>query len=65
MIKSIVTIPCYIQNFKGEEIRFKDWDSIEEMLIPKVIGEVKEGFFNRARINRTLPSGHRYHGYEV
>ncbi|SHJ13896.1 hypothetical protein [Clostridium magnum] len=52
MILSVITIgDCY--------------DEFSEMLIPKTIGTPQDGFAGVERMNRLLPPGYRYHGYEV
>lgn len=40
------------------------WNETEEMLIPKVIGEAREGFCSIRRHDRMLEVGHRLRGYE-
>ncbi|OOM74565.1 hypothetical protein CLPUN_38060 [Clostridium puniceum] len=46
-------------------IGWRIFNSFNEMIIPKVVGEVKRGFIKHLRIDRLLSVGHRFRSDSV
>lgn len=63
MYKSVITIAFKSDwDNDGIEERVRRWDTIEEMLIPKVLGSALGGFLKAFRSSKLLGIGHRKRG---
>jgi hypothetical protein len=60
MRKSVITYKWYIKHSWSDEVIW--CEDTEEMLIPKIIGNIERGFNSIFKHLKKLPLGHRYRG---